>query len=217
MNCCNQCAGIERMFDHKLAEKELREYRKHGPAKTTRILLDALKSGGVQGLSVLDIGGGVGAIQHDLLAAGVESAVHVDASAAYIDAARQEADRRGHADRMTYHHGDFVALAPQIDPADIVTLDRVLCCYHDMRALVSLSVERTGRYYGLVFPRYILPFKLFRPAFNSYFRIIRNPFRFYLHDTAAVEALIFGQGFRRVFGHTGFFWQVLVYERVQTG
>lgn len=213
MNCCSQCAGIERLFDDKLAENELNGYRKHGPARTTRILLDALESNDVQELTVLDIGGGVGAIQHELLDSGAQRAVHVDASAAYIHAAQQEAERRGHADQTTYLHGDFVALAPQIEPADIVTLDRVLCCYDDMRALVSLSVERTRRYYGLVFPRYILPFKLFRPVFNTYFRLVRNPYRFYLHDTTQVESLIVDQGFRRVFRRAGVFWQVLVYER----
>ena len=216
MNCCGQCAGIERTFDQKWAEGELRDYRKHGPAKTTRILLDALKRNDVQGMTVLDIGGGVGAISHHLLESGAERATHVDASSGYIQVVQQAAEQRGQADRMTFHHGDFVTLAPQIEPADIVTLDRVLCCYHDMQALVGQSVERARRYYGLVFPRHTVPLQLFRPVFNTYFRVVRNPYRFYLHDTADVEALIFEQGFKRAFRHAGFFWQVLVYERVQS-
>ncbi len=67
---CAQCQGIERMFDRRAAERELRQYRAAGPGGTTRLLIDALKAEGVAGLTLLDIGGGVGAIQHELLRAG---------------------------------------------------------------------------------------------------------------------------------------------------
>src|SRR3972149_5948454 len=67
---CAQCQGIERMFDRRAAERELRQYRAAGPGGTTRLLIDALKAEGVAGLTLLDIGGGGGAIQHELLRAG---------------------------------------------------------------------------------------------------------------------------------------------------
>jgi ubiquinone/menaquinone biosynthesis C-methylase UbiE len=78
---------------------------------------------------LLDIGGGIGAIQHELLDAGATHATCVDASAPYLDAARQEGGSRGHDGRVTYLHGDFVDLADSIPPADIVTVDRVLNVY----------------------------------------------------------------------------------------
>jgi 23S rRNA G2069 N7-methylase RlmK/C1962 C5-methylase RlmI len=54
------------------------------------------------GASSLNIGGGVGAIYHQLLASGARTAVHVDVSPGYLNAAREEAERRGHADsRLT--------------------------------------------------------------------------------------------------------------------
>src|SRR3972149_6454378 len=102
---CAQCQGIERMFDRRAAERELRQYRAAGPGGTTRLLIDALKAEGVAGLTLLDIGGGVGAIQHELLRAGARSATAVDASSAYLDAARAEVARLGHADRGVYHPG----------------------------------------------------------------------------------------------------------------
>ena len=116
-------------------------------------MIDALKKQGVSGVSLLDIGGGVGAIQHGLLAAGVQNATDVDASKAYLAAARQEANRRGIADRVDFQYGNFVEMADKIEPADVVTLDRVICCYPDMEKLVSLSVERARQLYGLVYPR----------------------------------------------------------------
>ncbi len=92
MNCC-QCQGIEMIFDRKHAAKELKNYQRHGPGKSTRVLLAALKGEGVTGKTLLDIGGGVGAIQHDLAAAGVRQVVGVDASWAYLQLAQAEARR----------------------------------------------------------------------------------------------------------------------------
>src|SRR5688572_3812124 len=185
MDCC-QCKGIETLFNEKEAQNNLKAYRKDGPAKTTRMLIEALKAQGIEGMTLLDIGGGVGAIQHELLRAGVESAIGVDASTAYVKAAQQEAERQGHADRVSYHHANFVDLAPQIPPADIVTLDRVICCYHDVQALVGSSVAKAGMLYGLVYPRDTWWMRAAVPIGNLYFRIVRNPFRVYVHPTRAV-------------------------------
>src|SRR5512147_1748560 len=132
MNCC-QCQGIENVFSQEHAVKELKHYRSAGPARTTRMLTEAIKALGVAGLSLLDIGGGVGAVQHALLEAGVQKVTDVDASSAYLNAAKEEAERRGYAESANFRHGNFVDLATNIAPADIVTLDRVICCYNDMQ------------------------------------------------------------------------------------
>jgi cyclopropane fatty-acyl-phospholipid synthase-like methyltransferase len=84
--------------------------------------LDAVLSFGVQGKTVLDIGSGVGAIPHELLEAGAASAVVVDTSATYLEAFEAEPVRRGHREHLTYYHDDFVEVANQLPPADIVTL-----------------------------------------------------------------------------------------------
>lgn len=212
MTCC-QCEGIESEFNRKTAIGNLEQYRKKGPAQTTRLLLDALHSEGVEGMTLLDVGGGVGVIEHELLRAGVRSAVDVDASTAYIEAAKQEAARQGHADRINFHHGDFVAVAPEISPADIVTLDRVICCYHDMHALVGLSAARARKLYGVVYPRDTWWMKLALRLGNVYFRIKRSPFRVYAHPTAAVEAILRDNGLTRRFYRTANIWQVAVYAR----
>src|SRR3972149_11462112 len=102
---CAQCQVIERMFDRRAAERELSQYRAAGPGGTTRRLINARKAEGVAGLTLLDIGGGVGAIQHELLRAGARSATAVDASSAYLDAARAEVARLGSAARGGCHHG----------------------------------------------------------------------------------------------------------------
>ncbi|MCI0577669.1 MAG: class I SAM-dependent methyltransferase [Chloroflexi bacterium] len=211
MNCC-QCQGIESLFDRQTAAKELKAYRRQGPPKETRILLEALQAAGVEGHSLLDIGGGIGAIQHEL-AAVAEAITNVDASTAYLNAAREEARQRGYADRASYHHGNFVDLAPNLEPADVVTLDRVVCCYHDAESLVSLSAALAGRLYGLIYPRDTWWMKLFGRVFNAMFRLRRHPFRLFIHPTAAVDTLIRRQGLEPQFYRRSGVWQVAVYQR----
>lgn len=213
MKCCSQCAGIEQLFNESTARKELEDYRKNGPSRTTRLLIDTLKANGIRNMSLMDIGGGVGAIQHELLQSGVQRATNIDASTAYITAARKEAERLGQADRVTFHHGNFVTLAPEIEPADIVTLDRVICCYPDMEALVELSSARARQFYGVVFPRDGWWMQLGRPVLNTVFRLQRSSFRFFVHPTQAIEAIINANGLKRHFYHTGAFWQVILYAR----
>ena len=101
---CAHCKGIESMFDRRQAARELRRYRRRGPNKVTLAFVEALRREGVAGATVLDIGAGVGSVAHGLIDAGASLATDVDASAAYLDAARSEAERRGHADRMVFHH-----------------------------------------------------------------------------------------------------------------
>jgi len=210
---CPHCQGVEKLFDAGVAEGDLREYRRHGPGKTARLLIEALKSFGVDGSTLLDIGGGIGVIQHELLKSGASSAVHVDASSAYLQAAKDEAERQGHADRMTQHRGDFVTLAPQIPQADIVTLEKVICCYPDMDALVGLSSARASRLYGVVFPRDTWWMRLGGRIINFTFRLQRSAFRMFIHPTERIEAIVRQNGLQRRYYRRTLFWQVIVYAR----
>ena len=210
---CPQCRGLEQLFDEKTAAQDLKAYRKKGPSKTTRLLLAALKSAGVEGATVLDIGGGVGAIQHDLLQAGAGRAIHVDASTAYLDAAKNEAEQQGHAERVEYHFGNFVDLAPDLAAADIVTLDRAICCYPDMPALVGLSAGKARRLYGLVYPRDTWWMRLGSRLLNGFLWLQRTPYRFFVHSRQDVEAVVRESGLTRHYYHQTFLWRIAVYRR----
>ncbi len=212
MNCC-QIQGIEEVFGQQHAAQELSRYRTKGPGKTTRLLIEAIKAAGVDGLTLLDIGGGVGAVQHELLEAGIDHATDVDASTAFISAARAEAQRRGHAERVSYQHGNFVDLAGDIAPADVVTLDRVICCYPDMEKMVGLSAAHARKLYGVVFPRDTWWIKIALALGNFFLRLRRNPFRGFIHSTEAVEAILSSSGLKRRFYRKTLIWQVAVYTR----
>ena len=211
---CSQCKGIEDLFNKENVARELEQYHKKGPSKTTSVLIQALKANGVQDLSLLDVGGGVGAIQHGLLAAGVRSATDVDASQAYLDAAQAEAKRRGFGDdRIKFLHGNFIDLAGQVPPADIVTLDRVICCYPDMENLVQLTAARAEKYYGLVYPRDVWWVKVGLRLLNLTLQLRKNPFRVFAHPTQGVEALVQASGMKKTFAYHTFIWQVAVFSR----
>lgn len=217
MEECCQCECIEGTFNRKRADADLRRYHRKGPAKTTQALINALKNERVEGLTLLDIGGGIGAIQHELFGAGVVSATHVDAASAHIEVAKEESERRGKIDRVGYHHGDFVALAPDIEQADIVTLDRVICCYHDMESLVRLSLAKARSLYGLVYPRTSWWIKISWRALklprNIWPWIQRKPFRSYFHDSKAVDDVARSSGFDQLFYCKTGIWQIVVYGR----
>lgn len=216
MDCC-QCQGIEKTFDRKTAARNLKHYRRKGPNRSTAILLEALKEQGIDGLSLLDIGGGVGAIQHELLKAGAATAVGVDASSAYIEAAKEEAQRQGHDDRVSYQFGNFVDLAKDLETADIVTLDRVICCYHDALSLVGMSGNLASKYYGVVYPRDTwwvkLGWRVAGTLAGLVMRMLRNPFRSYLHSSEEVNSILTDMGFQQRFRSTQGIWQIIVYAR----
>lgn len=153
MSCCIHCKEAGEFFNDKTAQKELRRYRKKGPLKSTRLLIDQLCHPRVAGKTLIDIGGGIGAIQHELFRNGLKAATQVEASQAYIEAAESEAERLGNKDRLTSFYGDFVELAPDLEQAEIVTLDRVICCYPDMEKLVEGVISKSNETCGLVYPR----------------------------------------------------------------
>lgn len=211
---CPHCQEADEFFSQKWAASELKSYQEDGPDKTTHVLIEAIKSYNVQNWTLLDIGGGIGAIQHELMAAGIAATADVDASSGYLDVAKSEATRRGYVDRAQYHHGDFVDISPQLDPADIVTLDRVLCCYPDVEALVRLSSARAQRLYGLVYPRDTWLTRLFMPLFNLFVhRLQGSKFRNFIHSTPTIDTAIRENGLERVFYRNIGLWRVIVYSR----
>jgi SAM-dependent methyltransferase len=210
--CCPTQA-IAGQFGRETAREELHRYRSDGPLPTTHALVDALVSQGVADADVLDVGAGIGAIHHALLERGAKRAVHVDISPDYVEAAREESTRRGQADRVRFVTGDFVALAPQIAAADVVTLDRVICCYPDMEPLVARSAEKARRLYGAVYPRDGWWIRVGILAMNGMKRLRGSAFRSYLHSPEAIDAVLRRLGLERRSTQRTWFWEVVVYRR----
>jgi magnesium-protoporphyrin O-methyltransferase len=212
MDACG-CDGLDWMFDRRTAEHDRDRYHSKGPDRTTRMLLDLIRSYDIEGSTILDIGGGIGIIDQELLRAGASRAVMVDASAAYLDVARDEARRADLTDRIDFMAGDFVGRATETGAADIVTLDRVVCCYPDAEALVGLSAARARTVYGLVLARDRWLTRSFLGLYNFTLRIRRKAYRAYVHPNARVDALASERGLRPRAETGTFIWRVVVYDR----
>jgi 2-polyprenyl-3-methyl-5-hydroxy-6-metoxy-1,4-benzoquinol methylase len=214
MSHCS-CEGLDRCFDCQHVARDLEDYRRDGAPQATRLLIAALQAQRLDGMTLLDIGGGIGAIPLALLQSGVTEALDVDASAAYLDVARAEAERLCLAERLRFLQGNFVEVAATIAPADIVTLDRVICCFDDMPALVGASAARAKQFYGLIFPRDTWWMRLFSRVRNGVLSVTRAPLRFYVHATTAVDAVVRAQGLERCSSQRAGAWQVVLYARRQ--
>lgn len=205
--------GCPNTFSSQEAEGDLKRYRKQGPDRTTQALIDAIKAQGVEGATLLDIGGGIGAIQIALLDAGAERAMSVDATDAYVAVATAEAARRGYGDRMSARVGDFAELAPEIEPADVVTLDRVVCCDPDLISLLGAATARARNMVGLVYPRYTWWNRLAARVLSAFSWLTRDSTRWHMHPVAEIDGILRDAGFVRRDVERTFVWQVALFVR----
>ena len=127
-DCCGPVSvnGLSEQFGEGYSSGQLAGYRKNGLGVRALALVEFLQERGLEGKTVLDIGSGIGALHMELLLAGAESAIGVDASPTNVAAARTLADEMGLAERVEERQGDFVELKDGIPAADIVTLDRAI-------------------------------------------------------------------------------------------
>ena len=209
---CSCCYDTE--FDDKTARDRARDYARKGPPPATRVLAESLAADAT-GLTVLDIGAGVGALHHALLERGAAFVVDVDASGPYLEAARQEARRRGFEDRVRFEHGDFVEIAGAIEPADLVALDRSVCCYPDMHRLVGLAAARARRRLGIVVPRDLAVIRFAIRILNVGQWLRRSAFRVHAHDHREIERVARDAGLRPLPQRHSGIWTVLLYDRPQ--
>jgi magnesium-protoporphyrin O-methyltransferase len=210
---CNCCEITDHAFSEAEARAELRGYRKRGAAKQTRLLLEAIRSLGLKNAALLDIGGGIGIIHHELLKDVANEATHVDASSAYLKEAKAEAARRGHAGRVRFIHADFTEVASELPRADIVTLDRVVCCYPDFRRLLKAAAEHSGRALAITYPRETWYLRIALKIANFFQQLRRDPFRVFLHPIAEMDTLLKREGLERVSVRRLFVWEIALYRR----
>lgn len=208
--CDCGCANI---FSSKEAEGDLKRYLREGPSSSTKALIDAILAEGVEAATLLDIGAGIGAIQLGLLGAGAARAESVDATEAYVQTAQAEAARRGFGERVTGRVGDFVAVASELPRADFVTLDKVVCCYPDLPALLGRAAEHANRAVGLVYPRQTWWNRVASRLLAAWGRVTRDPTRWHIHPTADIDAVLDHAGFERHEVRRELIWHVALYRR----
>ncbi|HTO74037.1 MAG TPA: methyltransferase domain-containing protein [Gemmatimonadales bacterium] len=213
MTCCH-CDSTDRQFDAGIARRDLRRLRRRGPDLVTRRLFDAVKSVRLPpDATLLDVGGGVGAIHHFLLDHGFSRATQVDASTAYLEAAEEETVRVGHDGRVEFRFGGFPAAAADVAPADVVTMDRVVCCDPDFSGLLGSAADKARRLLAFSYPRPRWSIKLVVAAANAWRRLFGQPFRAYVHRPEAMTSVLESRGLRRRWAGGTWIWAVELFER----
>ncbi len=192
-----------------------RRFRKHGLERVQKMMLQGVRTEPVRDKEILDIGCGVGALHLTLLKEGAARATGVDISEGMIENAKKLSDSLGVAQRAAYVVGDFVEVAESIQEADITLLDKSVCCYEDIDALIRTSTAKTKRVYGLSHPKQNLFMEF---AFKSHIalaKIFKWKFHPFWHDWQKLKADIQRVGFEPICSTSTPMWQVLVFRRVE--
>lgn len=213
MNCCN-VNNLNGMFDEREARRDVRNYRKKGLGNRGRKIVAFLDGNDLAGATILEIGSGVGALHLELLKAGAARAVSIDVSTAYLAAAKDLAASLGYQDAVVHRQGNFVDIASDIESADIVIADRVVCCFPDMASLVAASARHARRFCVLTFPRgpHWLHL-LLAPPINALLALVKGDFRIFLHPPEKIKGAVRAEGFSEVFHSFDGPWEVVAFQR----
>jgi 16S rRNA G966 N2-methylase RsmD len=206
-NCCDS-RGCDGFFNRRFARRVAKRYRKRGLDKTAQRMMAFLEQRGIEGATVLEVGGGVGEIHIELLKRGADRAINLELSPAYDDEARRLIVEAGLEDRVERRILDLAVEPDSIEPVDVVVLHRVVCCYPDYERLLEAAAAHTRR--ALVFshpPRNAIS-RLVVGAQNLGFRVKRSEFRTFAHRPAAMLAVLRVRGLDPAFVHKGRVWQV---------
>lgn len=212
MTCCH-CQLADKEFSERTARRDLARYRKRGPNATTRRLIGAIREQPITSATLLDIGSGIGVLTHELLNGPVASASLVDESSAYQAVARKLASEHGTTDRCTFVSGDFVQLQPTLPGADLVTLDRVVCCYPDVARLLGAVADTGASWCGLSYPRDRWHIRVAVAVINSFLWMRRSEFRVFVHPERWMLKLLGERGFKVRSESGTFVWKIVLLER----
>lgn len=210
--CCDS-SGYSGVFDEKMAARNVRSFLGKGLDSTAKPMVEALRGRGLEGSTVLEVGAGVGGALATMLEVGAKSAVGIDISPNYETAALSLMSKRGHEEKVTWHIGDFVAMSESLEPADVVFLNRVVCCYPDMGEMVDAAKNSTRRLLAMAYPRKRWLTRIGLGLINVGARIRRNTFRVFVHDPESIKRRVESAGFEEAASGTTAFWHWKVWER----
>jgi tRNA1(Val) A37 N6-methylase TrmN6 len=211
-DCCTP-NGYRWVFSERLARMEAKRYRRRGLDGTSRRIVDLLKSRGVEGLTVLEVGGGIGAIQIELLKAGAARATSVELTPGYEQVAAELLAEAGLSGRVERRVMDFAQAADQVGAADVVIMNRVLCCYHDMPKLAGAAADHAEKMLVMTYPRHALWTRLGLGVSNIFLALTRRGFHIFVHRPADIIATSEQHGLHPLVNETGWLWTLAALAR----
>jgi magnesium-protoporphyrin O-methyltransferase len=176
-------------------------------------MLAELRHWPLEGQQLLDIGAGIGVISVELAGTGIADATVVEASHAYLEVARREVESRYGSRPTRFILGDFAAIADTLPDADVVTLDRVVCCYPDAEALLRGATTRARRLLAFTYPRDRWYVRTLIMLENLWRRLTGNRFRAFVHSPPRMATVLETAGFVRHAHRDTFVWTLDLYHR----
>jgi len=201
------------MFGPRFSRHLRSRYRRRGLDRTAARIVDFATSRGIDGATVLEVGGGIGDIQLELLRRGAERATNLELVGVYDSDAAQLAEAAGLSDRVTRRLVDIAATPEAVAPADIVILHRVVCCYPDYERLLSAAADHARHLLVFSHPPRNLVSRALMTAQNATFRLLGKSFQTFTHPPAAMVAVAVAQGMHAEYTHRGRVWQVVGLSR----
>src|SRR3954447_20614435 len=211
-SCCNT-KGCDDFFDQRFARRMANRYRRRGLDRTARRMVAFLEERGLEGATVLEVGGGVGEIQLELLKRGATHTLNLELSASYDEEARRLLREAGFEGRVERRLTDIAAQPDEVGPADVVVLNRVVCCYPDYERLLTAVADHARRLVVFSYPPRNLASRALIGFENLVSRLRGREFRAFTHPPAAMLAVLEPRGFRRAFAHRALVWQAAGLER----
>lgn len=211
-SCCDP-RGCDRFFSPRLARRMAKRYRKRGLDKTAKRMVEFVEQSGIEGATVLEIGGGVGEVQIELLKRGAARTVNLELSPAYDEEAGTLLRELGLEERAERRINDIATGGDGIAPADIVVLHRVVCCYPDYQRLLEAAAAHARRLLVFSYPPRNTISRFVVAAQNLIFRLLRKEFRTFAHPPAAMLSVLEHRGLHPTFAHHALVWQVAGLER----
>jgi 16S rRNA G966 N2-methylase RsmD len=211
-DCCDR-PGYQTVFSDRFARHVARTYRKRGLDRTQRRMVSFLSGSGITEASVLEIGGGVGEMQIELLSRGARKATNLEISRSYETQAAVLLDRSGMTDRVTRRFTDIATSPDEVEPADVVILHRVVCCYPDYERLLSAAASHAKRLLVYSYPPRDPLHRMMVSCENLLHRLRGSDFRAFVHPPAAMIEAAQAQGLSVSYRHRGVSWNIVGFER----
>jgi 2-polyprenyl-3-methyl-5-hydroxy-6-metoxy-1,4-benzoquinol methylase len=171
-------------------------------------MVDFLERRGIEGATILEVGGGIGEIQIELLKHGATRTTNLELSPAYEQEALKLLREAGLEERVERRLSDIATVPESIEPADVVVLNRVVCCYPDYERLLTAAADHARRLLVFSYPPRNAISRLVVGGQNVVFKLLNKEFRTFAHPPSAMLAALEMRGFRRTFAHAGLVWRV---------
>lgn len=210
--CCDP-KGYDAVFGARFAKRVARRYRKRGLDHASSRMVSFLVEMGIEGATVLEIGGGVGEIQLELLRHGAARTTNLEIATGYEPEAARLIEQSGMTERVTRRLLDIAESPDKVEPADIVVLHRVVCCYPDYERLLSAAADHAQRLLVFSHPPRNVASRTFLWLKNHALGRTRGTFQAYMHPPEAMVAVLHQKGLQTRYRHRGPVWRVVGLER----